>query len=415
MKYTAKHIQRVYLSLVLGNTLAASFIWGINTIFLLDAGLSNFEAFAANAFFTAGMVLFEIPTGVVADTRGRRVSFMLGSGTLVLTTLLYLLLWQMHAAFWAWAVVSALLGLGFTFFSGALEAWLVDALQAVKFNGDLDSVFAKAQTVTGIAMLTGSVLGGVVAQVSNLGMPYVVRAVLLFATLAVAYRYMHDQGFTPERTGRPIKDVKKLLKSSLDNGFKNPPVRWLMLAAPFAGGVGIYVFYAMQPYLLQLYGNEQAYSIAGLAAAIVAGAQVLGGITAPRIRKLFHRRTTAIISGVVITGVVLLLSGLVANFWFVLILLAIWGVLFAAITPIRQAYLNSLIPSKQRATVLSFDALMGSSGGVATQPILGRVADAHGYASSFVISSFIGLAALPLLVKARLENTPTDTMLNTKQ
>ena len=41
---------------MLGNTLAASLIWGINTIFLLDAGLSNPEAFAANAFFTAGMV-----------------------------------------------------------------------------------------------------------------------------------------------------------------------------------------------------------------------------------------------------------------------------------------------------------------------------------------------------------------------
>ena len=60
---TPRSIQRTYLLLMLGNTLAASFIWGINTIFLLDAGLSNLEAFTANAFFTAGMVLFEVPTG----------------------------------------------------------------------------------------------------------------------------------------------------------------------------------------------------------------------------------------------------------------------------------------------------------------------------------------------------------------
>ena len=46
-----------------------------------------------------------------------------------------------------------------------------------------------------------------------------------------------------------------------------------MLAAPFTGGVSIYAFYAMQPYLLQLCGDEKAYGIAGLAAAIVAGAQ----------------------------------------------------------------------------------------------------------------------------------------------
>src|SRR3954468_4575364 len=55
---TPERIQRTYLVLTLGNTLAASFIWGINTIFLLDAGLSNLEALAANAFFTAGGVVF---------------------------------------------------------------------------------------------------------------------------------------------------------------------------------------------------------------------------------------------------------------------------------------------------------------------------------------------------------------------
>src|SRR4249920_2682230 len=120
---TPRVVQRTYLILTLGNTLAASFIWGINTIFLLDAGLSNLEAFAANAFFTAGMVVFEIPTGVTADTVGRRVSYLLGTVTLAVTTLLYVLLWSVEGPFWAWALVSVGLGLGFTFFSGAVEAW----------------------------------------------------------------------------------------------------------------------------------------------------------------------------------------------------------------------------------------------------------------------------------------------------
>jgi len=71
-------VQRTYLTLTLLTTFAASFIWGVNTLFLLDAGLTNAEAFAANAFFSAGQVVFEVPTGVVADTRGRRFSFLLG-------------------------------------------------------------------------------------------------------------------------------------------------------------------------------------------------------------------------------------------------------------------------------------------------------------------------------------------------
>ena len=198
-------VQRTYYLLMLGNTLAASFIWGINTIFLLDAGLSNLEAFAANAFFTAGMVIFEVPTGIVADTVGRRASYLLGTITLTVTTLLYVLLWQIEAPFWEWAVVSMLLGLGFTFFSGAVEAWLVDALTATGFDGDLETVFGRGQIVSGAAMLGGSVAGGYIAQVTSLGVPFVLRAVVLAIMFVVAFALMRDIGFTPER-GKGVTD-----------------------------------------------------------------------------------------------------------------------------------------------------------------------------------------------------------------
>src|SRR5436853_5955730 len=198
---TPTTIQRTYLLLLLGNTLATSLIWGINTIFLLDAGLSNLEAFAANAFFTGGMVLFEVPTGIVADTIGRRTSYLLGTLTLAGASLLYVGLWQIDAPFWEWAVVSLLLGLGFTFFSGAVEAWLVDALTATGFTGELETVFARGQIITGAAMLTGSVAGGFIAAQTSLGVPFVLRGVVLVVMFAVAFRLMHDVGFTPEKGG----------------------------------------------------------------------------------------------------------------------------------------------------------------------------------------------------------------------
>src|SRR5436309_11861881 len=103
-------VLRTYVTLTFLSTLAASFIWGINTLFLLDAGLTITQAFVANAFFTAGEVLFEIPTGVVADIRGRRLSFLLGAATLFVSTLAYLWLWRIHGPLWGWAVVSMLLG-----------------------------------------------------------------------------------------------------------------------------------------------------------------------------------------------------------------------------------------------------------------------------------------------------------------
>ena len=404
----AKRVERTYLALTLISTLASSFIWGINTIFLLDAGLTNAEAFAANAFFTAGMVLFEIPTGVVADTRGRQFSYVLGTATLLVSTLLYLLMWQIHAPLWGWAIASILLGLGFTFFSGATEAWLVDALAATGFQGHLEHVFGRAQTATGAAMLVGTVAGGVVAQVTNLGVPYILRAVLLGVTMVVALVYMRDIGFKPQRDVGPMQAVRNVVRGSIDSGFRNPPVRWLMLAIPFTAGTGIYLFYAAQPYLLELYGDPTAYSIAGLAAAIFAGVQIVGGLMVPWTRRIFRRRTDALLVGAVISILLLLGLGLQPTFVVALILLAASSFVLAVTRPMRQAYLNGVIPSEQRATVLSFDSLMGSAGGVVAQPILGRVADVSGYAASYAVAAGIQVVALPFVLLARREHAPSD-------
>jgi MFS family permease len=409
MTATPASIKRIYYVLTVGNTLAASLIWGINTIFLLDAGLSNLEAFAANAFFTAGMVLFEVPTGIVADLRGRRASFLLGTITLAVTTALYVLLWHLEAPFWQWAVVSALLGLGFTFFSGATEAWLVDALTATGFDGQLDAVFGRAQVFSGVAMLAGSAGGGYLAQLTNLGVPFVVRAGVLVVMFVVAAVVMRDIGFTPDRGTRPLAQIRRIVTDSVDYGLRVPTVRYLMLAAPFFGGVGVYVFYALQPYLLKLYGDPHAYGVAGLVAAILAGSQIAGGFLATWVRSLFRRRTSALIAAQVLSVAAVLLMGLVASFWVVLALIVVWGLLNSATMPIRQAFLNGLIPSRQRATILSFDSLMSSTGGVVAQPVLGRVADVWSYPTSYVISGVISAFALPFLALARAQRTPTDT------
>ena len=409
-KEDARTIQRIYVILLLLHTLAASFIWGINTLFLLDAGLSNTEAFTANAFFTAGLVLFEVPTGVIADTRGRRLSYLLGTVTLAIATLLYLLMWRVSAPFWAWALTSAFLGLGFTFFSGAVQAWLVDALHASGFTGQLDSVFAKGEIVEGVAMLTGSVAGGYLAQETNLGVPYILRAIVLTLTFVLAVIVMRDIGFTPRRTGSPVQEVKQVLRGAVQHGLRKPPVRWIMVGNIFTDGVSIYVFYAMQPYLLQLYGDSKAYGVAGLAAAIVGGAQIGGGLLVPHLSRVFTRRTSLLFAAVLLSTAIVAAIAVLPHFWIAVALLVMWGLVFSMVTPVRQAYVNGLIPSAQRATVLSFDSLMGSSGGVVIQPVLGRAADVWGYPMSYACSAAIQACAIPFVWLARRERATSDTI-----
>src|SRR5437762_6690023 len=173
-----------------------SLIWGIDTLFKLHAGLDIFQVMLTNAAFTLGNVLFEIPTGVVADTLGRRVSLLLCLVTLFATTLLYVSIAREGWGFWPFMWVSVFLGLGYTFYTGAVDAWLVDALKATGYTGPLESVFARGQMVFGAAMLLGTLSGGALGQM-NLALPYLVRAGVVVPLFALVWFALREVGYTP--------------------------------------------------------------------------------------------------------------------------------------------------------------------------------------------------------------------------
>ena len=139
----------------------------------------------------------------------------------------------------------------------------MDALRAADFQGPLESVLGRGQMVAGVAMLGGSVLGGVVAQVTNLGVPFLMRVAVLLLRFIVAARMMHDVGFTPRRATHPLRETKAVLSASIEHGLRKRPVRFVMLAAPFSTGVGIYVFYALQPFLQLLEQRPRHLRVAG--------------------------------------------------------------------------------------------------------------------------------------------------------
>ncbi|HUQ07693.1 MAG TPA: MFS transporter [Kofleriaceae bacterium] len=408
MNAASRRIRNTFLVLSLFISLPTALIIGVNTLFLLDGGLSNVEAFAANALYTLGLVVFEIPTGMVADTWGRRRSYLIGAVVQLGGNLLYVYMWYVDGPFWGWGAASVLLGFGYCFFSGALEAWLVDEMKAAGYEGDLDPVFSRRQIVDGTAMLVGTVAGGFIAQLSVLGAPYLARAGIQLVALVVAFVIMKEVAFTPERHAGLVSQVKGLASASWNHGLRHRPVRWIVLAGPFAGGVGMYAFYAAQPYLLALYGNVQSIGVAGIAAAGISATQIAGGFVVPLVRKRVRRRTHILLATGVLTAVSLALLGLVDSFVLAVGLLVVWAMAFAATMPVRQAYLNALIPSKQRATVLSFDSMVTSTGGSAFQPVLGRVADVRGYAASYVVAGVIAAVSLPFLLLARREDADAD-------
>ncbi|HJS48725.1 MAG TPA: MFS transporter [Gaiellaceae bacterium] len=392
-------------------TLSAASIWGVNTLFLLDAGLSFFEVFVANAAFSAGMVIFEIPTGVIADTLGRRVSFLLSVAVLGATTLMYVGLAQVEAGVVAYAAVSVGMGLGFTFYSGAMEAWLVDALAATGYRGVLDRVFARGQQVTGIAMLVGTIGGGLLGQV-DLALPYLVRSALLAAVFVVAFVTMHDLGFTPRKvTAAELPgEVARNARAGVRFGWGQRPLRLLMLASLVQGGFLMWAFYASQPYLLELLESDAVW-IAGLVTAAVAMSTIAGNQVVDFASRYCGRRTTLLLAAAAVESTAAVVLGLTATFWVALVALLLVAASVGVTSPVRSAYLHQIVPTEQRATVVSFDSMVSNAGGVGGQIGLGAIGEARSVGAAFVAGGVVTAAALPLLARLRGLGGPADTII----
>ena len=419
---SATRVARTYYTLNSLFTLAASIIWGVNTLFLLDSGLDIFWVFTVNATFSAGQIVFEVPTGVIADTIGRRASFLIGIAALIVATLGYVGSSVFHWGLTGFILFSILLGFGFTCQTGAVDAWMVDALDANGYAGNKDRVFARSGIFMGIAMLAGTLGGGLLGQ-SSLTIPYYVRAGLLVGVFAVTFASMRDIGFQPRplRMSQIGRESRKIFATGVDYGWRHPVVRPLLFTSLVSGLLVWYLFYASQPYVLELLGRGGLVWVAGVVTALFALSGVAGNALVGRVsRSRWGERPARVLAlaafGMGASAAALGIVGLVTGrgslpgFILAIILLVAFGLLNGLLGPIRQAYINTYIPSAQRATVLSLDSLFSDVGAVAGQTGLGYAAQAVSKAAAYTIGGMVYFLAAPLYARAgkASERAPAD-------
>jgi MFS family permease len=406
-------VVRSYLVIAGLYTLSASLIWGVGTLFMLDAGLSLFQVFVANAVFTGSMALFEIPTGVLADTRGRRTSFLLSVAVVMVGTLGYVAVAAVGGGLLLFSLMSVVLGLGYTFYSGATEAWLVDALNATGYKGELDRIFARGSSVSGAAMFVGSVGGGLLGTL-NLSIPYLARAGLLAVVFVIAYFAMHDIGFKPRAMKLPELPgaMEQVAKDSVTFGWNQTSVRLLAISSFLNSILLFWGFYAWQPYFLELLGRDLPW-VAGVIAAFISLATIAGNSLVEWFTRFCGKRTTLLLWAAVIQTVATVGVGLAGSFWLAvalyLVVMATWGVW----TPVKQAYLHQLVPSEQRATVISFDSLVGSAGSVLGQTALGRLSQTQSIAAGYVVGGLSTALVWPVVALLRRRNDEADLIVGT--
>jgi MFS family permease len=405
-----RQVIRTYLTITALFTLSASLIWGINTLFLLEAGLSIFEVFVANAAFTAAMALFEVPTGVVADTRGRRISFLLSESTLAVGTLAYVAVAAAGGGVVWFSLAGIILGLGYTFYSGAVEAWMVDALRATGYRGELDKAFARGGMVASAATLIGTVGGGLLGTI-DLSVPYLVRAGLVMLAFAVGFLSMHDLGFTPRAMHLHgiVGEMRKVGRAGIRFGWRDPSVRLLMMGSFVSWGFFMWAWYAWQPYFLDLLGQNLVW-VSGVIAALFSLASMAGNALVGRIARPGMRRTTVLVAGAAISTACMVGTGAIQVFWIAVPLFLFASLVSGLLQPLRQTYFHGLIPTEQRATLVSFDALVGSVGSIGGQTGLGWLSQERSIATGFVVGGLVTLLEVPILARLRARGDAADTI-----
>lgn len=393
------------MGIVLLTTFAQALIWGVNTLFLMDAGLDIFGVMVANGAFAAGQVLFEVPTGVVADTVGRRVSYLLCVAILFVATLLYVWLGAVHAGLLAFVLASILLGLGYTFFTGAVEAWLVDALAAAGYTGKVDVVFSRGGIAQGVAMLLGTVLGGLLGQL-DLAVPYLLRAAMLVPAGVLGFFFMRDAGFVGRRIRLSsfAEETRTIARAGVTYGLQSAVVRPLMLAGLIQGAFFMYGFYSWQRYFLDLLGRDLVW-VNGVIAALVGLAGIAGAALVAPLARTRLTRPLVVFAMVAAQGVLVVMAGLLQAFWLAVPLYLLSTLAYGLQAPVRQAWLNARIPSEQRATIISLDSLFQEAGGAAGQVGLGYLSRAYSIPAAWVVGGVWQLLALPFIARARAAET----------
>jgi hypothetical protein len=289
-----------------------------------------------------------------------------------------------------------------------VEAWLVDALKATGYQHELDGVFARASIISSVAMIAGTVGGGFLGQL-HLSLPYLARVVLVLMALAVGFRTMRDIGFTPRtmRLQGIVGEMRKVGATGITYGWRKPAVRLLVMQAFLSWGFFAWAWYAWQPYFLDLYGSNAIW-LSGLIAALFAGAGIVGNMLVKRLAVPGRRRTSILLWTAGIGAVTMVATGAVRSFWITVPIFLLGAVSMGVLQPVRQTYLHHSIPTTERATLVSFDALVGSLGSVGGQTGLGYLSQERSIPAGFVVGGLATILAVPIFGRLRALNEPAD-------
>lgn len=391
----SRDVKSVYYLLTFLFEFAVGLTFATYVLFLLNRGLDVFQVMLVNLAFMVGNFIFEIPTGAYADYFGRKKSIILSSVFLILGLLIYF----SSSSIVMFVIAEVTAALALTFASGALDAWMVDSLEDKGYTGKVDFIFSHAAIIGKVAALLAGLIGAYIGTI-NLALPFGAGAVVALIALLVSILFIKED-FAQRKTLNlvsSLNQIGKVTKDSINYGVRHKVVLWLI-------GSSVLATLAFQP--LNMYWAPRMNTLAGdkiwLMGWVWAGMSLFMMFGSFVVRELLKRGKTyswILVTTALFLAIPILFSSFSNIFTVVLSSFLIYEVGRGMLTPAHKAFLNKHIPGEQRATVLSFDSMMGKLGAAVGLLVLGWIGKNYSIQVSWLISGILLLLLIPIYLRA---------------
>lgn len=360
--------------------------------YYLGLGFSLFQYGIIISTFLITSILFEIPTGVVADLHSRKLSVLIGwliEGTACL------LLFFLHN-FYAILVTFAFFGVGSSFWSGAGEAWVVDLIK--KRNKKLLNVYFFRERMFGhLGLVLSGILGAFIVKQYGLPIIWPLAALSFFLSFFILL-FAEEYFIKRKRSNSNLRTAFKQTETSFTYSKNHKVLFYLFLAGIFVVFAGnffslISVVPLLKSYGLQDYALGYVFSFMGFLG-------IVSGFVGKKLHIEGNERKFIYFCLIICSSLSFMIFGVAG---LISALIIVFGLEFFSqlLIPIQRIYFHKQIPSKLRATVGSVEGMILSLAGAIALPLAGLVVDNYGSKSSFVISGILLIPAIIFYLKIK--------------
>jgi DHA3 family tetracycline resistance protein-like MFS transporter len=382
------------------SSLFFSMIFTVNMVYqVTTVGLNPLQLVLVGTTLEATAFLFEVPTGVVADVYSRRWSiiigmFIMGLGFVVEGSVPRFEIILLSQVLW---------GIGYTFTSGATEAWIADEVGEAKAA----KAFMRASQVGTIGALIG-IGGGTLIGNASINLPIVWGGLALIALGIVLIMIMPETGFkpTPRENRNTFQSMAHTFKSGL-RLVRGKPILISILSIGLIYGLysegfdRLWTAHLLQDITLPAIGNLAPVTWFGIIRAV---SMILGIVVTELARRRINTNDHGAVARVLFslnTAMIIGLFTFALTGSFVVALIAYWaiGPSRQTVGPMYTAWVNQHVESSVRATVISMSSQIDAFGQIIGGPIVGAIGLSLGIPAALVVSALILSTVLLLLIR----------------